>query len=164
MRGINLPAYSLHRHQLKLMNLAKPLVTALALIAVACTRAEKAEPGPANRAQPEHTTPPAPSAPAPMAPTAVASLTEVTDPSQVCMVNNQYMGRPQIPTTVEGKTYYGCCPMCKGRLEKEASARTAKDPVSGRDVDKAVAVIGKQENGDVLYFESRQTLAAYRAN
>jgi YHS domain-containing protein len=80
------------------------------------------------------------------------------------MVNNQYMGRPQIPTTVEGKTYYGCCPMCKGRLETEVSARTAKDPVSGRDVDKALAVIGKRENGDVLYFESRQTLAAYRAN
>ena len=146
------------------MNLAKILVTALALIAAACTRGEKAEPGPAAREQPEHTAPPAPSAPAPMALTAAASLTEVTDPSQVCMVNNQYMGRPQIPTTVEGKTYYGCCPMCKGRLEKEASARTAKDPVSGRDVDKAVAVIGKQENGDVLYFESRQTLAAYLAN
>jgi YHS domain-containing protein len=145
------------------MNLAKTLVTALALLAAACTRGERAEPDPATRAQPEHTTPPAPSAPAPMAPTA-AALTEVTDVSQVCMVNNQYMGRPQIPTTVEGKTYYGCCPMCKGRLEKEASARTAKDPVSGRDVDKAVAVIGKQENGDVLYFESRETLAAYRAN
>ena len=143
------------------MNLAKILVTALALTAAACTRGEKAEPAPAAREQPEHTTPPAPSAPAP---TAVPSLTEVTDASQVCMVNNQYMGRPQIPTTVEGKTYYGCCPMCKGRLEKEAAARTAKDPVSGRDVDKAVAVIGKQENGDVLYFESRQTLAAYRAN
>jgi hypothetical protein len=65
---------------------------------------------------------------------------------------------------VEGKTYFGCCPICKGRLEKEAAARTAKDPVSSRDVDKAVAVIGKQENGDVLYSESRQTLAAYRAN
>jgi YHS domain-containing protein len=146
------------------MNLAKPLVTALALIALACTRAEEAKPGPVKREQPEHATAPAPSAPAAMAPTALASLTEVTDPSQVCMVNNQYMGRPQIPTSVEGKTYYGCCPMCKGRLEKEASARTAKDPVSGRDVDKAVAVIGKQANGDVLYFESRQTFAAYRAN
>lgn len=143
------------------MNLAKILVTALALTAAACTRGEKAEPGPAVREQPEHTTPPPPSA---SASTAVPALTEVTDASQVCMVNNQYMGRPQIPTTVEGKTYYGCCPMCKGRLEKEASARTAKDPVTGRDVDKAVAVIGKQENGDVLYFESRQTLDAYRAN
>jgi YHS domain-containing protein len=146
------------------MNLAKSLVTALALIAAACTRGENADPSPSTREQPAHTTPQAPSAPAPMASAPVAALTEVTDPSQVCMVNNQYMGRPQIPTTVEGKTYYGCCPMCKGRLEKESSARTAKDPVSGRDVDKAVAVIGKQENGDVLYFESRQTLAAYRAN
>jgi YHS domain-containing protein len=158
------------------MKLAIPLVTslALALVLAACNpRAEKAEPGAAAREEPAQAAP-APSAvaasasaanaPAPVAPTAAASLTEVTDPSQVCMVNNQYMGRPQIPTTVEGKTYYGCCPMCKGRLEKEASARTAKDPVSGRDVDKAVAVIGKQENGDVLYFESRQTLAAYRTN
>ena len=153
------------------MNLAKTLVSTLALLVAACTpRAEKAEPGAAARGEPAQASPEpiaaaasaARNAPAPAA--AVASLTEVTDPSQVCMVNNQYMGRPQIPTTVEGKTYYGCCPMCKGRLEKEASARTAKDPVSGRDVDKAVAVIGKQENGDVLYFESRQTLAAYRTN
>jgi YHS domain-containing protein len=147
------------------MNLAKTLVAALVLMAAACTpRADKPEPGPASRNQPDHATPPAPSAQTPISPAATATLTEVIDPSQVCMVNNQYMGRPQIPTTVEGKTYYGCCPMCKGRLEKEASARTAKDPVSGRDVDKAVAVIGKQENGDVLYFESRQTLAAYLAN
>ena len=143
----------------------KNLIIAVALIAAACTpRAEKAESGPATREQSRQETPPVASASPPSAQGAVASLTEVTDPSQVCMVNNQYMGRPQIPTTVEGKTYYGCCPMCKGRLEKEVSARTAKDPVSGRDVDKAVAVIGKQENGDVLYFESRQTLAAYRAN
>lgn len=144
------------------MSLAKNLLTALALILTACnTRTEEAVPA---AAEPEKTTPPAPSAAASSAAAPVSALTEVTDPSQVCMVNNQYMGRPQIPTTVEGKTYYGCCPMCKGRLEKEASARTAKDPVSGREVDKAVAVIGKQENGDVLYFESRQTLAAYRAN
>jgi YHS domain-containing protein len=146
------------------MNLAKNLVTALTLIVASCTpRGERAEPGPASGTQPEHATP-APSASTPIAPAPAAALTEVTDPSQVCMVNNQYMRRPQIPTTVDGKTYYGCCPMCKGRLEKEASARTAKDPVTGRDVDKAVAVIGKQENGDVLYFESRQTLVAYRAN
>lgn len=145
---------------------AKTLIAALVLIAAACSTpsAEKAESGPATRKQPRHEAPPVPSASPPSAQAPLAALTEVTDPSQVCMVNNQYMGRPQIPTTVNGKTYYGCCPMCKGRLEKEASARTAKDPVSGRDVDKAVAVIGKQENGDILYFESRQTLAAYRAN
>jgi YHS domain-containing protein len=143
------------------MHPAKTLVP-LALIVAASTQcAKNAEPGAAVREEREHTTSPAPTALPPTAAAPAAALTEVTDPSQVCMVNNQYMGRPQIPTTVEGKTYYGCCPMCKGRLEKEVSARTAKDPVSGRDVDKAVAVIGKQENGDVLYFESRQTLAAY---
>jgi YHS domain-containing protein len=152
------------------MRLTKTSIAALAVIVLACTtRAEKGEPTAGAREEPKAATPAA-NAPAPSSPTTqgtsapLSALTEITDPSQVCMVNNQYMGRPQIPTTVEGKTYYGCCPMCKGRLEKEASARTAKDPVSGREVDKAVAVIGKQESGDVLYFESRQTLAAYRSN
>lgn len=145
------------------MSPLKILVTVVALAISACNpRPEQAEPNAEAR---EPAPPPgnaAESSPAPSAASPASALTEVTDPSQVCMVNNQYMGRPQIPTTVEGKTYYGCCPMCKGRLEKEASARTAKDPVSGREVDKAVAVIGKQPNGDVLYFESRESLASYR--
>lgn len=89
-------------------------------------------------------------------------MTEVTDSSQVCMVNDQFMGRPQILVPVAGKNYYGCCEMCKGRLERDAAARTASDPVSGRTVDKASAVIGMTDTGHVLYFESRDTLAAYR--
>ena len=40
---------------------------------------------------------------------------------------------------VGGKTYFGCCPMCKERLATDAEARQAMDPVSGRMVDKAVA-------------------------
>lgn len=148
--------------RIKLMSHPKTLLTALTLTFAACTPpTERATPAAAELAK---ANPAAPSAAASSAPAPITALTEVTDRSQVCMVNNQYMGRPQIPTTVGGKTYYGCCPMCKGRLEKEASARTAKDPVSGRDVDKAVAVIGKQDDGDVLYFESRQTFAAYRAD
>ena len=31
----------------------------------------------------------------------------------VCMVNNAYMGMPQIAVPVNGKTYYGCCDMCE---------------------------------------------------
>jgi YHS domain-containing protein len=77
------------------------------------------------------------------------------------MVNNQYMGRPQIPVSVNGKTYFGCCEMCKGKLERDVAARTATDPVSGRQVDKAAALIGKTSTGDVLYFESQDTFAAY---
>ena len=103
------------------MTPVKALLTALTLIVAGCTpRAEKASP---VAAEPEQATLPAAPAAPPSAPAPRPGLTEVTDPSQVCMVNNQYMGRPQIPTTVEGKTYYGCCPMCKGRLEKEAAVQ-----------------------------------------
>ncbi|HET7541643.1 MAG TPA: hypothetical protein VFK05_17335 [Polyangiaceae bacterium] len=86
----------------------------------------------------------------------------MTDSSQVCMVNDQFMGRPQILVPVAGKNYYGCCEMCKGRLEQDVAVRTASDPVTGRAVDKATAVIAMTDVGRVLYFESRASLAAYR--
>lgn len=52
--------------------------------------------------------------------------------------------------------------MCKGRLARDPSSRSAKDPVSGKLVDKAKAIIAKRPSGEVLYFESRDTLARYR--
>jgi YHS domain-containing protein len=90
-------------------------------------------------------------------------LTRVDDVSQVCMVNDQFMGRAQIPVTVEGKTYFGCCEMCKGRLARDATARVAKDPVSGNGVDKSSAVIAKRDDGQVFYFENAQNFERYRA-
>lgn len=89
------------------------------------------------------------------------SLTLVSDRSLVCMVNNQFMGRPQIPIEVDGRTYYGCCDMCKGRLGNDPSSRVSSDPVSGNTVDKATAVIGRAGDGRTLYFENEQTFAAY---
>jgi YHS domain-containing protein len=89
-------------------------------------------------------------------------MTRVTDPSQVCMVNNQFMGKPQIPIAVEGRTYYGCCAMCKDRLGNDPASRTAQDPVTGEQVDKARAVIVKDDTGKVLYFASEDTLRRYR--
>lgn len=113
---------------------------------------------------------PIPAAPAPTAhgteparPAAAGSISLVSDRDKVCMVNNQYMGRVQIPTVVEGKTYYGCCPMCKGKLEREVSARTAIDPVSKKTVDKATAVIGQTGNGSVVYFENEDNFRRYAA-
>ena len=88
-------------------------------------------------------------------------LTLVTDASQVCMVNNQFMGTAQIPVEVEGRTYYGCCEMCKSRLAKDPSVRTATDPVSGKHVDKASAVIARAKDGRTLYFEGLDTFAQY---
>ena len=74
----------------------------------------------------------------------------------VCMVNNQSYDSPQIAVEVEGKTYYGCCPMCKDRLEKDASIRAAVDPVSGNQVNKAEAVIGAGPDNTVYYFENEE--------
>lgn len=89
------------------------------------------------------------------------TLTRVTDASEVCMVNDQYMQRPQIPVTVGERTYYGCCEMCKGRLMNDASVRAARDPVTGATVDKALAVIGRTGAGKVYYFENEATLAQF---
>ncbi len=89
-----------------------------------------------------------------------APLTKV-ETKKVCMVNNTVFEKDQIPVKVENKTYYGCCEMCKERLAKDATARMAVDPVSGKKVDKATAVIGAQADGTVLYFESEKTLEQY---
>jgi YHS domain-containing protein len=52
--------------------------------------------------------------------------------------------------------------MCKGRLAQDASIREAVDPVSGKPVDKAKAVIGAKPDGKVLYFESEKTFSQYQ--
>lgn len=85
----------------------------------------------------------------------------VPDRALVCMVNNQFIGRAQIPVEVAGRTYFGCCEMCKGRLTREASTRTAVDPFSGRRVDKATAVIAQDPSGAVVYFESEANFSSY---
>jgi YHS domain-containing protein len=91
-----------------------------------------------------------------------AGMSRVTNASEVCMVNDEYMGKPQIPVEVEGRTYFGCCAMCKEKLENQPAARTAQDPVTGEAVDKAKAVIVKDASGKVLYFASEETLRRFR--
>lgn len=89
-------------------------------------------------------------------------LTKVASKT-VCMVNEHAMGKDQIPVEVDGKTYYGCCDMCKKALAENAEKRAAVDPVTGKKVDKATAVIAAQEDGRVFYFESDETLAKHNA-
>lgn len=79
----------------------------------------------------------------------------------VCMINNQNMGRDQIPVEVENKTYYGCCEGCKKALAEKSETRSAIDPVTGKAVDKATAVIGAKADGSVLYFESEKTFEEF---
>ena len=74
----------------------------------------------------------------------------------VCMVNDAYMGKPQIAVPVNGKTYYGCCQMCKAKLESVQEIREGRDPVSGVIVDKASAVIGAGPDWTAYYFENEE--------
>jgi YHS domain-containing protein len=94
---------------------------------------------------------------------AKASTLKRAETKKVCMINNQVFDKDQIPVQVEGKTYYGCCEMCKERLTKDPASRQAVDPVTGKTVDKATAVIGVLPDGKVLYFESEATMAKYEA-
>lgn len=85
------------------------------------------------------------------------------DHSQVCFINNRYMGVPQLAVEVDGKTYYGCCPGCVTALRGDASTRVAKDPYTAHVVDKATAFIVRDPGSPdaVLYFESAGTFAEY---
>jgi YHS domain-containing protein len=51
---------------------------------------------------------------------------------------------------------------CEKRIQEDSRIRAAVDPVSGRAVDKAVAVIGAQPDGKVYYFESEGNLRKFR--
>lgn len=80
----------------------------------------------------------------------------------VCMVNDAYMAKPQIPVEVNGKTYYGCCNMCVTTLNEKETARLATDPATGGEVDKSEAyIVLLNQNGKVAYFESEKTYNSY---
>tara|TARA_R110002096_G_scaffold427934_1_gene639003 strand:+ start:330 stop:770 length:441 start_codon:yes stop_codon:yes gene_type:complete len=81
----------------------------------------------------------------------------------VCMVNDAYMAKPQIPVPVNGKTYYGCCQMCVGTLNDKESARTGIDPFSNKPVDKTEAyIVLMKKEGDVAYFESEANFMKFK--
>ena len=81
----------------------------------------------------------------------------------VCMVNNAYMGKPQIPVPVNGKTYYGCCQMCVGTLNNDETARMGIDPFSNKKVDKTEAyIVLMKAEGEVSYFESKENYLNYK--
>lgn len=89
---------------------------------------------------------------------AAAAPLHKVEAKYVCMVNNKLFAEEQIAVEVEEKTYYGCCEMCKERLANDAAARHAVDPITGAKVDKASAVIGADEKGNVFYFENEANL------
>ena len=85
--------------------------------------------------------------------------------SFVCYVNNNYMGKEQIPVEVEGKTYYGCCMGCVGNLKKNRKVRYAQDPLTNEEVDKSTAfIVLKSDTGAaVQYFANAENYAKYKS-
>lgn len=76
---------------------------------------------------------------------------------QICMVNNAYMGKDQFEVPYDGKTYYGCCNMCVEKIPNDETARKAKDPFTGKEIDKANAyIVLKDQQGNVDYFENEE--------
>ncbi len=82
----------------------------------------------------------------------------------VCMVNNKYLGKEQIPVPYEDKIYYGCCKGCVGNLQNNRAVRYSIDPGTGKEVDKATAYIVMQpgDSGEVFYFESEESYKKYK--
>ena len=88
----------------------------------------------------------------------------VVKPEMVCMMQDMVLTKPGIAIQHEGKTYYGCCQMCKEKIASDPEKYTkAKDPVSGKTVDKATAVIYGLD-GSAFYFESKSTMKQFAAN
>ncbi|MBI3470765.1 MAG: YHS domain-containing protein [Candidatus Solibacter usitatus] len=85
-------------------------------------------------------------------------------PELVCMMQDMVLTKPGIPIQHQGKTYYGCCQMCKDKIASDPERYTkATDPVSGKAVDKATAAIYGLE-GSAYYFESKANLKTFAAD
>lgn len=82
---------------------------------------------------------------------------QIVPTPKVCMVTNMVFPRDQIRVDYAGKAYYGCCENCKKTLSEDAASRRAIDPVSGKSIDKATAVIAARADGSVIYFENKST-------
>lgn len=85
--------------------------------------------------------------------------------SQVCMINNRFMNSDQIAVPLNDKTYYGCCEGCVKALKDDSITHYIADPLSGEQVDKAIAfIIGKPgSKEDVLYFKTATNAREYFA-
>lgn len=92
-----------------------------------------------------------------------AEKLKIVSTEKVCMVTNMVFPKAQIPVSHGGKTYYGCCENCKKTLSEDPKARMAIDPVTGRSVDKATAVIAAGSDGSVVYFESQKSLEKFNS-
>jgi YHS domain-containing protein len=84
------------------------------------------------------------------------------DSKFVCFITKKHFSSPQTAVNVDGKTYYSCCQMCTDKLKSDPASRMATDPVSGKQVDMAKAVVGIDKDGNAFFFENAANLKAYK--
>jgi YHS domain-containing protein len=85
------------------------------------------------------------------------------DAQFVCMVEKRHADEPQKAVKIEDRTYYVCSDACAAKLTEDPSSRMDVDPVSGKEVDKAIATIGVDRAGNVYFFENIENLKQFRA-
>ena len=83
----------------------------------------------------------------------------------VCMVDNSLKDSLLIPIVFNGLSYYGCCAPCIELLEDDTTYHYATDPVSGKIISKATAVMALKSGSEseVEYFESESTLKQHQS-
>ncbi len=94
----------------------------------------------------------------------MAATGNVDKKEYVCMMQDMVLGKPGIPIQFEGRTYYGCCEMCKEKIKTEPQKyTTALDPVSQKPVDKASSFIYSVD-GSAYYFTTEANRKTFAAN
>jgi YHS domain-containing protein len=93
---------------------------------------------------------------------AAADLLKQVNPKNACFINKTRFNRTLKSVVVDGKKYFGCCDDCLAQLRDDPQARIAMDPVSGKSIDKAGAVIGVDKDGKVYFFENRENMRRFR--
>lgn len=77
--------------------------------------------------------------------------------NEVNMASNRFEKKAQKAVNIGGRTYYASNDMAAASISRNQSARFAVDPISGKKIDKAEAVIFADASGRVIYFESEAT-------
>lgn len=84
-------------------------------------------------------------------------------PSEVNMVTNRYTQQAQSAVRMDGKVYYTSGEVYVMNLKENPSIRFAKDPISGRTIDKADADIYIDASGRALYFGTDDSFKSFIA-
>jgi YHS domain-containing protein len=96
--------------------------------------------------------------------TLLPPTTDTIAHTKVCMADDIYQGDyPTIAAPLLSKTYYACDQKGIRELTSDQTRRMGIDPISKKEVDKALAIIAidPKRDGKVLYFQSRETHAKY---